>query len=877
LATILSSHNEQPSRNRDDRPLMDAVAYQLSLLDEARRSNRQAIAAVAGARAALGSAILGDRSATIELIDRIQHDADPPSDPMARSMLLEAAMTIGDAGRARVLLPHLDDTPDVRLEHAAIDILEGRDTDAAVDTIDEIIAVSEAGPLQERAAALRLRASHDPAVPLDRAVADLLGNDGPRHLAATDAARALAEGNVGGARSALAGFEDPYSLAERVFIAEAAERVPEAIGLQAALVRKHRTTSSQLKLAALRGKNGDVPGAIRDGLRVATDDRKLPGARDAAYELASQAAIDGAEWEELEDITERWVELSPHRTDPQWTHAFALARQNRHTDALNYVRGRGLEPTSDANRHVFWAELLSLGEQDVPARIRALMDLSDQFDRPEPLEAAFIGAVLSAELHERDRSPEVIARFQDAISKFNERFANSNTITKVTVDDDDDGDTILAKITAVQGREKQEHVNLLEEHLVRLRQGKAAVAQIAALAGRGTVETLIRNQALPLASFDRDIATAEIAAAGGALDQASASWDETALVTFALLDDRHASRLRALLPNSQIGQSVRDAIGAEKRLQLGGEQVATMRVLPDGTPRIVEEDPDTVQRVRDTQTAADKLAGELHVLADPPAKPDDRLTSTLADSTRPGPLPALVSALVAARDRQLPLFSDDRAVRGLARSMDIAAFGTIALVGAAVDRNLFDMADAAEVLTAVLNLGVWGAALDVNTYVHVARRADFDPERRARALLADQALLAADNHLEHNAALIRAVAAEAPDHLDRWAELITSSYVQLAGLDLAFAASMLVAAVLDPNQDAGDDEHRRVRSAAIRAIQTVDGIDPTEPLHDPLATGANRWLQATPDAATRQHLLEALLALLDDDLQDELRAAQPPK
>jgi tetratricopeptide (TPR) repeat protein len=181
-----------------------------------------------------------------------------------------------------------------------------------------------------------------------------------------------------------------------------------------------------LHLAALLAGAGDFRGAIRDALRLATDERKLRSARDEAYRLAADAAIEGGEFEELEDLTERWAELSPERQDPLWAHVFALARRNRHREALAFAREAGLEPVEEANRHVLWAELLMHGAADGPERMRGLMELSDRFGRPLELERAFIGGVLKTPEPERgDDDPAVISRFQEALSTFEERFPDA--------------------------------------------------------------------------------------------------------------------------------------------------------------------------------------------------------------------------------------------------------------------------------------------------------------------------------------------------------------------------------------------------------------------------------------------------------------------
>ena len=138
-------------------------------------------------------------------------------------------------------------------------------------------------------------------------------------------------------------------------------------------------------------------------MRLATDDRKFRTARDHAYALAAQAALYGGEFEELEDITDRWSKLSPDRDDPVWGHALALARQNRHREGLAFLRRRDIQPTTDGNRHLLFAELLMEGsDSDSGAdRMRSLMELSDSFDQPVELErnamrAATVGHLSSS-------------------------------------------------------------------------------------------------------------------------------------------------------------------------------------------------------------------------------------------------------------------------------------------------------------------------------------------------------------------------------------------------------------------------------------------------------------------------------------------------
>jgi predicted nucleic acid-binding protein len=871
LTTILEAHSKLPLRDADDRPLMDAVAYQLSLHGEACNSGRKAMGGVAGARAALGTAVLGDRAAALELIDWIASDDELLVEQEARSALIEAALTIGDAERAQRLLPESDGTPESRLAHATVKLFSGVDRPTVAAELDALIEEAEPGDLRTQAVVMRLLAADDRSVSFDPSIAEGV-RDGKRLLAHTQAARAMAASDYHSARAAVAQFDDPASLSLRSEIAEHDNALPEAIALQATLTRRQRTASNLLRLAALRARAGDFRGAIRDALRLATDDRKLLSAREHAYFLAAQAAVDGDEFEELEDITDRWSELSPDDEDPRWAHVFALARQDRHGEALASARVAGVEPTLDANRHLLWAELLMYGAANGTERMRSLMELSDRFGRPEELERAFIGGVLKTPSSDRgEDDAEVVARFQEAMVTFEERFPKSDAVKAIPVASEDDGAALIEKMAALQRGETQEQVDARQDALDGLRQGRVPVAFVAGIVGRGTVETVIRNGSHPLAVFDRPTAETELAAASQALDCAAASWDETACVTVAELPDDHARRIEALLPGSRIGQAVRDALADEVRGQMGGEQVAVMQILPDGTPRIVEENPETVTRVREVQTAANQVAGRLSTSPDRADVGDDKLATLLKDATLAKPLAAVVSALVTARSHGLPVFSDDRVVREYARAFGLPTFGTIALVDAAQQRGRLESEKAAEIVTAVLDLGVWGAALEPAAYVDVARRTGFDIDRCARPLLADEALMRADLRIVQNARLLGAIAAEAPDRLEQWASLAVNSYRELLDLDPLLVASLLVAAQLDPERSDVPEELREQNTRVVIALRHVEGVDPTVLESDPLAAGIGRWLHTVADPDQYQAVLENLLAQLEPDVASEMR------
>ena len=148
---------------------------------------------------------------------------------------------------------------------------------------------------------------------------------------------------------------------------------------------------------------------------------------------------------------------------------------------------------------------------------------------------------------------------------------------------------------------------------------------------------------------------------------------------------------------------------------MGGEHVATMQILPDGTPRLYDEDPQTVARIRAIERAATDVAASFTVAPDRSLGDDPIAQTLVADQVAP-PAAAAVAALLVARARRLPLYSDDRVLRAFARTFGVPAFGTMALVDAAQRRSMLAQTESIELRDAIVDLGVWSLALEPQLY-----------------------------------------------------------------------------------------------------------------------------------------------------------------
>jgi tetratricopeptide (TPR) repeat protein len=791
-----------PERDRDDRPLLDAIAFFEDLATEADAHDEPGFAGLARARAAIGYGLIGDRATAEAKIDEaIAVGPTALALPPTRAMLVDAAVALEDAERAERLLAGAPDDQEGRFLQISVRLQIGDDLPAAIADLDAFIADLEEGPVRREARLMRLLAAEHPDVPLDESVAEGL-EDGNRLLAHVRATRALSTGDTAVARQALAGLTDARTLALQRDIAIAENRPDDAIRWQTTLARRQPAGANELRLAAMQGQNGKYVDAIATARSLATDDRRATALRANAYAIAAQAAFDSSDWHRLEDIADRWGELAPNSADPRWSEALALARQGRHAEGLAHIDAHKLEPDTLSRSHLY-AELIARGVPNPAERLRRMADLSDAAGRPENLEQAFVFSLLQTPDTDRLQDHELLARFHETLEKSPTAESNTTAIRPHTFDlEKDDPEQVLQQLAAVTPKADPAHEQTRREVQDGVRRGEQPIAMLAALTRRGVGEIIVRNGAHPLSVFDAATFELETGAARRALDAGAASLDETACVTLGELEAALADGLLALLPGAAIGQLTRDCVTRPVASRPAGKQVAIMHVDAEGEPQMYEEDPATVDRIRAAEDAAAAIAARLTVVPDPLPPGEDNLSRLLAASDDRTSFDAIINALAVARDQRVPVYSDDRVVRRMARGFGLEAFGTLSLIDAARGADLIPDEQAVTTAMAILDLGVWSSALSPEVYVELVRRNDWDLGRMGRALLADEAVLRVYPRMVHNAALLITLAREAPHKLDVWATAITSSYVHILNSDQATTTTRL-AAVIDAIRDQG--------------------------------------------------------------------------
>ncbi len=268
-----------------------------------------------------------------------------------------------------------------------------------------------------------------------------------------------------------------------------------------------------------------------------------------------------------------------------------------------------------------------------------------------------------------DLDPATLARFQAEIQSYAQRYPDG-PVKMLDLKEVDLTQVIRAQLVP--------HAGSLDRAADLVRAGKLPLGALAAAAARSYATTLIEQSSGPLyaVSAAPEISAGELAAAKGAINgEVVAEASTLAVVT--LLRERApvlvsvftAVRLpRPALADIEVawGDLTR-APGSSSSISYDPGRDALVRraiSLPEH------------QRLYRRITGIDQLARTLVVtdLTEPPSSPD--------------PHQPWLSAVDLAAQRRLPLWSDDIAVRSIAASRGIAAFGTWALLNALIETGL---------------------------------------------------------------------------------------------------------------------------------------------------------------------------------------------
>lgn len=395
--------------------------------------------------------------------------------------------------------------------------------------------------------------------------------------------------------------------------------------------------------------------AVRAGSRVHQELRKL------RVELAARLE----DWPGVEEQSRAGLEEGIALPGMRWALVAALYNQRQPEAALKaMIREPALEPR-DEQEGLLAINLYRLGSES-PEAVRSVLDLADLFAASEQASAAAFMAAheIAADL---ELPASLLGRLRTSSENFFQRFPESELLSRIEVDAEFQNLTDHLEKTLAPGADQQEEV--LRGVIV----GRLPYGFLSAFAGRTYTEALIKKAAgfLPVASADESTLSVEREAAQGALDGAVVA-EASPLHVLGLLGmdpgELLANFSRVLVP----GVVVDDAVSAREFLSLRSTAMMSWDT-ESNRPMLTEFSEEQVEVWAVEATAlVDRLRAHCEVFS--PRGPEQG-GRVVPERARPWAVP-----VEAAREKGLPLYSDDFVLRAMARSEAVPTFGTLSLL-----------------------------------------------------------------------------------------------------------------------------------------------------------------------------------------------------
>lgn len=416
----------------------------------------------------------------------------------------------------------------------------------------------------------------------------------------------------------------------------------------------------------------------------------------------------------------------------------------------------------DAARRAFWEarptprdeeearlaiELLRTGPPN-PHSVNWVLDIADSFSGSEVLTAHAWTAVMEMS-RGLDLPGAVASRLRQLTEGFFERWPESEIITRLDVSDPAELVVYLREHLAPGAAALQELVT--DVLLARMPYGMLAVAR-----SRPLGELLITQAlgCLPIGSTDPPSMEAELRVATGALDHAVVA-DAHALYVIGKvgIDARRltSSLARLLVPRSTLD----DLLATADALRL--ESTTTMGWDPHNErPVLIEIDQDLAIHWHHEADALVDQVRACHLRED---------AEGAADDLRAAPI---LAPLELARREQVPLWTDDPAMRQLARNEGVQTFGTVSLLLALRETGDLDDADIDRAWAAMVRAKFVDVPFKPEVVLQVAADDGWRPDAAAYSISRPAVWADPEPVLGVYRRCVRGAAATAGAHLADW-------------------------------------------------------------------------------------------------------------
>lgn len=610
------------------------------------------------------------------------------------------------------------------------------------------------------------------------------------------------------------------------------------------------------------GRDQEAAQEARRVLAAASD--AWPG-RSRALAFAAAAAAQDGDLPAAADLLASCIELDPTNAERRWDLVrLHLARADAAAAwRVHQAHPQPLEP-QDSEQARAWLQLHH-AHGTATALAAGAVDIAGRFPEDEQVVAAAVAAVLMPRNYDEPLEEGLLNAVQTMTARYIERWPDG-AIRSVTVDADNP-EALLARIgdmarldpTLAQARRQVER---------QVASGKLPLGALSAMSGRPhaaiTVARglgLLQSVHADSGEHARSVADATAALGGACIIET------TAVAALLALRDADADALvRAFRLVETVDETLADA-------RKGRDHLAGRSTLVVGW----DQEADRMYVQETTYEEADRLAAEAEALFQLVEGLHRRQSERSADlpahepgNADPGPwLPAAETAAALGR----PLWSDDAALRALARALGAPAFGTAAVLDAAAALGTLP-ADRRDILMLALLAGRVAIPLTEDLLAHGAEHDAWQPGAAAAALGDAAVWTDPGRALSLLRIVLPRVAQEQPGLLPAWAYRCARGvgHAHPRPLDAAKVSGVLVAAAV---QLASVGPHEMPDLlAAVRAGLRDAAPDP-EVVPDPLLTAAQVLLGAMRSSSAGLSPFErltALFAALDDHDREAVEA-----
>lgn len=525
----------------------------------------------------------------------------------------------------------------------------------------------------------------------------------------------------------------------------------EAARIATALLALGPDNSTRVRCAKALYEVGDASRAQAEASVVAGDATANAEERGEAYNLLAGIAADHERnFSRALGLFEDWAEADPSNERHIWGRVLALTRLTRHADAL-----RLLEETHAFPRTMMDARLAVSVYARMDDPVEALRRITEVMDRAPERDEKMESQLQLLALHRLGDSelPEDLA---DRIRLPDAEALRAHAVSL---------DTLREQAVAQRTTEQAALQGVMD--------GDTATMALAAAVGKDTGSLWMRLSLRPLGFGFSEHDAADRRDAATALDR-GAVWDPTAFFTLGGLGSTYSGpALEVLRPRSRVAQATLDDLD-EGRVALLHERPAMKRTelvfdATTGEAVPVEWLPELVERDHARAEGMLALAQQLDVEPDhDPQQPGP--ADTLVDEDAATPLRAMAATFSCAYRTGLPIFSDDRLIRLIARRAGGRAFGTAALLDALQARGHVSEGAVASAREVLRTSGCMGVTVRVSELVTLLEDADGEPSEALRLAFYDPAPWVAEYGAQVSRVVdfLRRVFEAYPDKLDAW-------------------------------------------------------------------------------------------------------------